>query len=75
MVFIDDSRDALEDSSQAEIGILHLAQVDNSHGHHGSFITSDAQQTVSHHVGSWVNAKDDLLRFQLFCHLSVEIGI
>ena len=71
-VSIDDARHSFVDMSEFEVGIAHLAHIDNAHRHHLRLLAYDLQYAVAHDVASGVDAHYDFLHLHL---LSIKIRI
>lgn len=74
-ILLDDTRHAFEDASQLQIGIRHLAHVDDSHSDQPRFVAVDPYCAIAHDIGTRVNAEDDLFRIHSFVHLLVVLMV
>lgn len=67
-IAVDDAGYAVEDLAQPEIGIALFAHVDDAHHHQFGLVADDADYAIAHHVGSGVNAENDLLCIRFLDH-------
>ena len=67
-ISIDDARHALIDMAQPQIGVAHLAQINDTHRQHLGLSPHNAQHTIAHDIGSGVDAQNDFLALVAHLH-------